>query len=128
MSTKEDEIRKKLSLNFDPESAVKKLSTYKNIANQTLFETKKEYVQETKIQLIADKSIDPAKFIPTKENPQIFRAHPTTIKAIRKDLFMGGEDFVDLEVLAQCLSCKETIDFQFYVFCPYCEGKLITFN
>ena len=53
----------------------------------------------------------------------LWLAHPSTIKAVRKDIFMGGEEFEELEILIQCQSCKEILDIQFWNFCPFCESS-----
>lgn len=120
-SYNEEEVRKFLQKKHDPESQLKKLKTYGNAANLPLFET--DYHETHKVNIIPDKSVAPAMFIPDKLDPKKFRAHPTTIRAMRKDLFMGGEDFVDLECLITCASCKTELDLQFWQFCPYCEAS-----
>ncbi len=121
MNSNENEIRRFLNGKFDAGSVQKKLSTYANAATTPLFDTNRHY--EVKVQIRPDKSIAPALFKPDFENPGHYRAHPITISAMRKDLFMGGEDFVDLECMIQCHSCKKEIDMQFWKFCPYCEAE-----
>jgi hypothetical protein len=117
----EAEVRKFLQNNHDPQSQLKKLSSYTNAFNTQLFET--DYHETHQVNIIPDKTISPASFIPDSLNPKKFRAHPVTIKAMRKELFMGGEDFVDLECLITCASCKTEVDVQFWHFCPYCEAS-----
>jgi len=81
--------------------------------------------QAVKVNIRPDKSVGPAMFKPDPLLPGGFKAHPTTIKAMRKDIFVGGQDgFIDLEKLVDCLSCKKEIDLQFWKFCPYCEAQL----
>ena len=121
MNDKSDEIRKYLNTKHDPQSQLKKLQTYNNAANLPLFESDLHETHE--VNIIPDKSVAPAKFIPDPLNPKKFRAHPVTIRAMRKELFMGGEDFVDLECLITCSSCKAQLDLQFWQFCPYCEAS-----
>jgi hypothetical protein len=116
----EEEVRKFLKNNHDPESQLNKLKSYNNAFNTPLFETDNHETHH--VNIIPDKTIRPALFIPDALNPKKFRAHPTTIKAMRKDIFMGGEDFIDLECLITCASCKIEIDAQFWHFCPYCES------
>ena len=117
-----DEMARKFLMNqHDPESQLKKLKTYTNAATTPLFET--DFHETHQVNIIPDKKIKPAQFIPDPLNPKKFRAHPTTIRAMRKELFMGGEDFVDLECLITCASCKTEIDMQFWEFCPYCEAS-----
>ncbi len=122
MNSKENDVRRFLNQKFDQEAVKKKLSTYTNAAHQSLFHTDKHF--EVKVQIKPDPNIGLALFKPDFENPGHYRAHPQTIGAMRKDLFMGGEDFVDLEVIVDCDSCKKTLDLQFWKHCPYCEGKL----
>ncbi|MBC7713887.1 MAG: hypothetical protein H7177_11140 [Rhizobacter sp.] len=117
----EVEVRKFLQNQHDPHSQLVKLKSYTNIANTQLFET--DYHETHQVNIIPDMSISPAQFIPDKLDSKKFRAHPVTIKAMRKELFMGGEDFIDLECLLTCASCKIEIDVQFWHFCPYCEAS-----
>lgn len=122
MSSKENDIRRYLQEKYDADSVKKKLETYNNAANMPLFETSKHV--EVKVQIRPDSRVKPALFKPDLEHPGHYLAHPQTIRAMRKDLFMGGEDFVDLEVMVQCHSCKETLDLQFWKCCPFCEADL----
>ena len=117
----EEEVRKFLQNKHDPQSQFDKLKTYTNAANTQLFDM--DMHETHNVNIIPDKGIKPAMFIPDPLNPKKFRAHPTTIRAMRKDLFMGGEDFVDLECLITCASCKTELDLQFWHFCPYCEAS-----
>lgn len=81
-------------------------------------------IQETKVSIKPDKSISPAKFKADPERPGCYLAHPTTIAAMRKDLFVGGDDeFIDLERIYSCEGCGVDIDIQFWTFCPHCEAK-----
>ncbi len=115
------EIRKFLQEKHDPQSQFEKLKSYSNAANLPLFNS--DYHETYNVQIIPDTKIEPAKFIPHPLKPNVFTAHPVTIRAMRKELFMGGEDFVDLECLKNCASCKQLIDLQFWQFCPYCEAS-----
>lgn len=117
----EEEVRKFLQNKHDPYSQVEKLKTYNNAGNLPLFET--DFHETHEVQIIPDKSVKRALFIPDPLNPKKFKAHPITIAAMRKELFMGGEDFVDLECLIKCESCHTTIDIQFWKFCPHCEAS-----
>lgn len=78
---------------------------------------------QTKVQIFPDKTIGPGKFRPHPLVPGSFKAHPQTIAAVRKDIFLGGEDFVDLEEIIECEGCKESIDKQFWAFCPFCGAE-----
>lgn len=80
--------------------------------------------QELKIHIRQNNSIEPGVFKPDPLIPGGWIAHEQTIRAVRKDIFMGEEDFGELEILYECSSCKKTIDIQFWEMCPYC-GKTI---
>lgn len=122
MKTPNDqEIRKFLQEQHDPQSQFEKLKTYSNACNTPLFNT--DYHEQYNVNILPDQTISPAKFIPDPLRPNVFRAHPITIRAMRKEIFMGGEDFVDLECLRICDSCKHQLDLQFWHFCPYCEAS-----
>ena len=121
MPNNDEEIRKYLNKKHDPQSQYEKLQSYKNAFNTPLFE--KDYHETYQVKITPDTSIARANFIPDPIKPNEFRAHPVTIRAMRKELFMGGEDFVDLECLRRCASCNTEIDLQFWHFCPYCEAS-----
>lgn len=94
-----------------------------NAAGRPLLDTGPEAHEEYKVAIRPDKSVSPAKFAPDPLRPGFFKAHPTTIKAMRKDIFVAGEeDLVDLEDWVVCQSCDEKLDRQFWFFCPYCES------
>lgn len=77
-----------------------------------------------KVDIRPDESINPGMFKPDPLKPGHFKAHPTTIRAMRKDIFVGGSDeFIDLEQSYICQSCKTELDVQFWLFCPYCEAE-----
>jgi hypothetical protein len=118
----DDEIRKILNEKHDPQSQLKKLKTYSNAAGTPLFHT--DYHDKYSVNIKPNHKIARAKFIPDPLLPNVFHAHPVTIKAMRKELFMGGVDFIDLECLRICDSCKQEIDLQFWHFCPYCEASI----
>lgn len=120
MSNKDEEIRKYLQQKFDPQSQFDKLKTYKNAANLPQFSDLQE---QYKVSIKPDKTVARGAFIPNLLLPNEYRAHPITIRAMRKEIFMGGDDFIDLECLYTCASCKTQIDVQFWHFCPYCEAS-----
>lgn len=122
MNSKENDVRRYLNSKFDGDAVKQKLATYTNAANTDLFNVDKYH--ETKVQIRPDTTIAPALFKPDLMHPGHYKAHPATIRAMRTELFMGGEDFVDLEVMVECVSCKKTLDLQFWKCCPYCEAEL----
>lgn len=119
MSDKERELRKFKALHFDAESQFQKLKSYSNAFETSLYQT--DTHEKYEINIRPDISIARGKFIPTL-NPKEYKAHPVTIKAMRKEIFMGGDDFVDLECIIHCDSCKTEVDLQFWHFCPFCEA------
>jgi hypothetical protein len=122
---KDDEIRKYLQNKFDPQSQFEKLKSYKNAINQPQFNTQlpKDFEEHYNVKINPDRSVRQGLFIPNPLIPNEYRAHPITIRAMRKEIFMGGDDFVDLECLYTCTSCKTEIDIQFWYFCPFCEAS-----
>jgi hypothetical protein len=121
MKNNDEEVRKFLQNKFDPNSQFNKLKTYINSANLPQFATNHE--EEYKVNIKPDTSVSRGAFIPHPLVPNEYHAHPITIRAMRKEIFMGGDDFVDLECLYTCASCKTQIDLQFWYFCPYCEAS-----
>jgi len=114
----EENAKAFLKNQMTPHSQFQKLKSYKNAANSSLFETE---IHETYgVNILPDKKVARGKFVPTL-NPREFHAHPVTISAMKKELFMGGDDFIDLECLYTCQSCHTTLDLQFWKFCPFCE-------
>ena len=82
--------------------------------------------EDIKINIRPNKEIAPALFKPDPLIPGGHIAHPTTIRAMRKEIFCTGFD-VDLnEKLIICHSCKQELDLQFWHFCPFCEASLST--
>ena len=86
MSSKENDIRRYLQEKYDADSVKKKLETYSNAANMPLFDS--QHPIEDKVQIRPDNRIKPALFKPDLEQPGHYLAHPQTIRAMRKDLFM----------------------------------------
>lgn len=106
--------------NFDPNILLDKLKKLENAANKPLLAI--DHAQDHHVQIRPDKNISLAKFLPDPLIPMGYKAHPTTIAAMRKDIFVAGEFFFkDLEEIYLC-KCKREIDLQFWKFCPYCES------
>lgn len=106
---------------FDPDSLYHKLLSATNAAGQQHFNHNYE---EIKVNINPDSSVSPGNFKPDLLHPGHYKAHPTTIRAMRKDIFVGGQDeFVDLEKSYICESCHTELDLQFWTFCPYCEAE-----
>jgi len=76
------------------------------------------------VNLQPDLEISRGMFLPNPLLPGTFRAHPVTIRALKKDIMVGGFEFDDLEDIHICGSCKHKLDRQFWHFCPFCEANL----
>jgi hypothetical protein len=120
-NNKDEEVRKFLQNKFDPQSQFDKLKTYKNAVDLPQFNSNLQELYNVNIK--PDTSVARGAFIPHPLIPNQYRAHPVTIRAMRKEIFMGGDEFVDLECLYICASCKTQLDIQFWHFCPYCEAS-----
>lgn len=108
-----------MSNDFDPQKIYERLMALKNAVDQPLLN--KQH-QEFQVPIRPDTSVSPAKFLPDPLIPGGFKAHPTTIRAMRKDLFVAGDEgFEDVEQLYTCQSCQAQLDLQFWLFCPFCE-------
>jgi len=116
----EFDLRKYLNNKFDTQTQLEKIKSYKNAFGTNLYDQNQHDVFQIKV--LPDRTITPAKFIPTL-NPKEYKAHPSTIKAMRKEIFMAGEDFIDLECKIICESCKNEVDKQFWYCCPFCEAS-----
>ncbi len=79
--------------------------------------------EDISVPMRADKSVTPGMFKPDPLIPGGYLAHPTTLAALKKDIFaVGDEVFSDLEQLIDCEGCKRKVDIQFWHFCPHCEA------
>lgn len=109
------------SKNFNPESLYQKLQQATNAVDQKHFHNHAQEVHHVKIR--PNKDVGLGKFRPDPLIPGGYIAHPTTISAMRKDIFAAGEEvFEDLEYWIHCEKCNTALDVQFWIFCPYCEA------
>jgi len=76
---------------------------------------------EVKISFKLDKSVSIGAFIPNKENPNEYKAHPQTLRALKKDLFVADNKCELFSKIIRCHSCNTEIDTQFWIHCPFCE-------
>ena len=76
-----------------------------------------------KINIRPDKKVLIGLFKPDPILLSGFIAHPDTIQAMRKDLFVTDPDLLDRSQLSPCVSCKEQLDYQFWLYCPYCGSN-----
>ncbi len=104
---------------FDPNNIYRQAGDVQNAAGRQMFNT--DQYQEVDVNIRPNKDVSPGKFKTDPLLPGGYIAHPTTIAAMRKDLFMMGDDFIDLELKYTCQKCKNELDLQFWKFCPFCE-------
>ncbi|OFZ26008.1 MAG: hypothetical protein A2381_11750 [Bdellovibrionales bacterium RIFOXYB1_FULL_37_110] len=76
------------------------------------------------VNLQPDQKVSRGMFLPNHLLPGTFKAHPITIRALKKDILVGDLECLDLEDIHICDSCKNKIDRQFWHFCPFCESNL----
>lgn len=106
---------------FNPNLQLNLLKNERNLAGRQMYYM--DGHEEVKVEIYPDKSVSPSMFVPNKTLPGTYRAHPTTIRAMRKDLFanMHSEAFEELQYDYKCEGCSHIIDLQFWEFCPHCE-------
>ena len=102
-------------------SNVDSLKKLKNAVNGPLLDM--ERYQERQVKIEPDKKIEPGMFLADDKIPFLYRAHPQTIRALKKDIFLAGDDWVDLVEPYVCNSCHRQLDKQFWLFCPLCGAK-----
>ena len=105
------------------EKLYKKLMKEKNVASSPNFSPRPS--EEIRVHLRPDDSVSPARFVPDPLMPGGHKAHPLTIRALRKDIFVQGEDeFSVLEMNYRCYRCNNEMDVQFWKSCPYCSADI----
>ena len=108
---------------FKPEKIHEKFKKAKNILRAPMF--KQKCSEEVKVHIRPNSEVPRGKFKPDPLSSGTYMAHPVTIRAVRKELFVAGNDlFLDLEDKFFCSSCSSELDRQFWKFCPFCEGQI----
>lgn len=79
-----------------------------------------EKEQEVKINIRPDKQVAIGLFKPDPLLLSGFIAHPDTIRAMRKDIFVTDPDLLDRSQVALCEGCEQILDRQFWHYCPFC--------
>ena len=115
-ATKYHDIHKKNS-----HEIVKELERLAKIDHHSTFNLKNH--QEVQVSLRPREEIPPAIFHPDPLFPGGFLAHPRTIEALRKEIFMVGTNIDELSAPYTCHSCRHQLDLQFWHFCPYCGAR-----
>ena len=94
-----------------------------NLSSQPYFSPHPSH--QITLEIKPDESVTPGRFLPHPLVPNLHRAHPLTIRALRKDIFVQGEE--EFSILAtdyKCHSCNEAMDLQFWKLCPYCGAGI----
>ncbi|MCK5884591.1 MAG: hypothetical protein KAG61_12945 [Bacteriovoracaceae bacterium] len=104
---------------FDPLKILDITNNIQNAAGGAMFNT--HSCEEVKVNIRPNKDVALGKFKSDPLLPGCHIAHPITIEAMRKDLFVLGDEFIDLELKYECIKCRKELDLQFWMFCPYCE-------
>jgi hypothetical protein len=107
---------KKLS---NPEEIIEFIKKLESKVQQPLFDHEKP--ENIKIKLRVDETISPGRFKADPIIPGGHVANSLTIRAMRTDLFVFGDEFEDLEAIYTC-GCGQEIDVQFWKFCPFCAS------
>lgn len=93
----------------------------KNIQNEIgnpAYDINAAQVEQVKIS--ADEKMNPGIFKPDPKKPGCFIAHPLTIEAMKKDIFLSGDSVDEVVSPYTCEGCKFELDRQFWLKCPSC--------
>ena len=77
--------------------------------------------QNFQVSIRPDFSVSRGKFKVDPLNPGVYFAHPSTIKAMKKDVFVTDPDLKDYSLEVKCHGCRREVDLQFWKFCPHCD-------
>jgi hypothetical protein len=109
---REEHIRKTLN----------QIQSMENMLQKPYYDLSQE--QKVDVQIRVDKNVPAAMFKPDPKNPGGWVANELTFRAMKKDIFALGEELQELSERYTC-SCQNTMDKQFWHFCPYC-GQTFT--
>ena len=105
---------------FDPNLMKDSIRTISNAGGKHMFNNVEEEVIQ--VQIRPDDKVKPSLFMPDPFIPGGYKAHPSTIRAMRADIFVLGNDmFEDFQSMHVCEGCQNELDLQFWYFCPHCE-------
>ncbi|MBL7664458.1 MAG: hypothetical protein JNM93_04950 [Bacteriovoracaceae bacterium] len=113
--------RDKLKLVTSPNDRFEQIKNEKNYVGQPAYDLIGATVEQ--LQIKPDESMRPAAFRADPSNPMHFWAHPLTIEAMKKDIFLLGENPENHAQNYECVQCHEQLDRQFWVKCPYCGTR-----
>ncbi|MFZ4715697.1 MAG: hypothetical protein ACOYL6_18380 [Bacteriovoracaceae bacterium] len=98
------------------------LKYIENHIGQSFLDLSLDKQEVVSVSIRPDLNVPLALFMPDEQNPLGHKAHPDTIRAMRKDLFISDPDLLDRSLPYTCEGCKHQLDLQFWLLCPYC-GK-----
>jgi hypothetical protein len=101
----------------DPHKVLEYIKKLENQVEQPAFDLERR--EDIKVQFRVDEKIGPAMFKADPLIPGGYVANSLTIRAMRADIFVLGEDTEDLSTPYHC-ACRQEFDLQFWKLCPYC--------
>jgi len=78
--------------------------------------------QDVQVRLRVDEKVSPAKFKPDPLIPGGYIANSLTLRAMKPNLFVAGNDLDQLSHIHHC-ACGQEWDQQFWKFCPFCSRE-----
>lgn len=114
---KNDQISRILK---NPQLIQEEIRKLENKTQQPQYEQSSE---EFQVNIRVDESVGPAMFKPDPLIPHGYIANSLTVRAMRPDIFVLGDEINDLELLYKCPKCNHTSDKQFWKCCPYCASE-----
>ncbi len=105
-------------LNKTNEQIIERIKRETNFNGTPAFETNRH--QNIQVSMRVDDKVEPGKFV---KDPLVFNGYKacySTLKALRRDIFITGE-FSEMSDDYTCEKCKKLLDLQFWLCCPYCE-------
>lgn len=82
--------------------------------------------QDIQVALRVDENVSPGMFRPDPLVSGGYIANSLTLRAVRPDIFVAGQDLEELAVPVPCGRCSRPLDRQFWRLCPYCGSQLLT--
>ncbi len=101
--------------------ALDKLEKQENIIGEKVYDLGR--FENYKVEIKINEKVPTGLFLPDKIIPNTWYANLQTFKALNKNIFTG-ETILDEYILqTPCPQCKNKLDWQYWLHCPYCEFK-----
>jgi len=81
------------------------------------------HIENLQVKIRASQSVSIGMFKADPFIPGGYIAHPDSIKALRKDIFTLDFDLDEFQEIVTCSGCKNKLDKQFWIYCPYCGAE-----